>query len=156
MTSRAVRELPLDRLHLAERRVTVPFEDVVATKLIARAVEFIAKPGKTDELRAFLAQVVAPLFRERSGFIRTMVLTTHGAPRRLLMITFWSTERRVRDLWDEAPVVREKLSELMDAALKTSTYQVDLTQATDAPSHGISMQVANRNRISATVRQQFA
>jgi hypothetical protein len=156
MTSRAVRELPLDRLHLAERPVTVPFEGVVATKLIARAVEFIAKPGKTDELRGFLCQAVAPLFRDRAGFIRTMVMTAHGAPRRVVMITFWSTERRVRDLWEETPVVGEKLSALIDAASRTSTYQVDLTEATDAPSHGISMRVANRNRISATVRQQFS
>jgi heme-degrading monooxygenase HmoA len=134
----------------------VPFEDIVAAKVTARAVEFIAKPGKTDELRTFVAHAVAPLFRDRSGFIRTMVLTTHGAPRRVMMITFWKTERRVRDLWDEAPVVREKLSALIDTASKTSTYPVDLTEVIEAPSHVISMQVANRSRISTTVRQHVS
>jgi hypothetical protein len=155
MGSRTVRELPLGTPHPAERPTMEP-EDVATTKLTARAVEFIAKPGKTDELRGFLCQAVAPLLRDRIGFIRTMVLTTHGAPRRVMLITFWKTERRVRDLWDEAPVVREKLLELTDAASKTSTYQVDLTEPTEAPSQTISMQVANRSRISPTVRQQFA
>ena len=156
MPSRAVRELSLASLQPAERPRTVLFEDAVSAKATARAVEFIAKPGKTDELRSFLCQAVAPLLRDRPGFIRTMVLTTHGAPRRVQMITFWSTERRVRDLWVEVPVVRERLSELIDAKSKTTSYQVDLTEATETPGHAISAHVANRNPISATVRQQFS
>jgi hypothetical protein len=157
MGSRTVRELPLGSLQREERPMTIPLEDAaVAAKVTARAVEFIAKPGKTDELRGFLCQAVAPLLRDRIGFIRTMVLTTHGAPRRVTLISFWKTERRVRDLWDEAPVVREKLLELTDAASKTTTYQVDLTEPTEAPSHAICMQVANHSRISPAVRQQLA
>jgi heme-degrading monooxygenase HmoA len=157
MTSRrTVQELPLGSFQPAERPMTAPFEDVVAAKVTARAVEFIAKPGKTDELRGFLCQAVTPILRDRIGFIRTMVLTTHGAPRRVMMITFWKTERRVRNLWEESPVVHEKLSALIDTAPRTSTYQVDLTETPEAPSQTISMQVANRSRISPTVRQQFA
>jgi hypothetical protein len=126
MTSRrTVQELPLGSFQPAERPMTAPFEDVVAAKVTARAVEFTAKPGKTDELRGFLCQVVAPLLRDRVGFICATVLTTHVAPRRVGMITFWSTEGRVRDLWEETPLVREKLSTLIDAASRTSTYQVD-------------------------------
>ena len=156
MASRAVRELSLASLQPVERPRTVLCKDVVSARATARAVEFVAKPGQTDELRSFLCQAVAPLFTDRTGFIRTMVLTTHGAPRRVQMITFWCTERRVRDLGVEVPVVRERLSELIDVESKTISYQVDLTEATEPPGHAVSALVANRNAISATVRQQFS
>src|ERR1700746_3441827 len=97
---RTIREMSLASLHPVEPPMAVHF-DAVARKLNARVVEFIAKPGKTDELRGFLRQAVAPLLRDRAGFFRSLVLTTHGAPRRVVMITFWSTERRMLDLWEE-------------------------------------------------------
>jgi hypothetical protein len=89
-------------------------------------------------LRCFLRVTVAPLLRDRAGFLRSIVLTTHGAPRRVVMITFWNTERRTPDLWEDNPVVREGLSPLIDAASRTSTYQVDVTEITDAPSQAPS------------------
>ena len=111
----------------------------MAAKLNARVVEFIAKPGKTDELRSLLCQAVPPLLRDRTGFIRSIVLTTHEEPRRVVMMTFWSAEERtVRDLWEETPLVRELLSPLIDAWSRTRTYEVD---ATDARSQDISLPI---------------
>lgn len=157
---RAVREKPLGSFQPAEQLMTVPVGDALATKLNARAVEFIAKPGKTDELRGFLCQAVAPLLRDRAGFLRSIVLTTHGAPRRVVMITFWNTERRTPDLWEENPAVREKLSPLIDAASRVNTYQVDVTEIKNTPSQAprqaINMPVANRGGISMTVCHQVS
>src|SRR5882762_11317605 len=85
------RKIPLVSLQPAEQ---LPFEDAVAAKLNARVVEFIAKPEKTDELRGLLCQAVTPLLRGRTGFVRSIVLTTHEEPRRVVMMTFWSTELR--------------------------------------------------------------
>jgi quinol monooxygenase YgiN len=150
---RAMREISLGSLQPAEPPMEVHF-DAAERKLNARAVEFIAKPGKAEELRGFLRQAVAPLLRDRAGFLRSIVLTTHGAPRRVVMITFWNTERRMLDLWEENPVVRKGLSPLIDAASRTSSYQVDVTEIIDAPSQTMNVQVANRSRISTTVYQQ--
>ena len=142
ISRRTVQEIPLDNLESAEQPMTVPFEDAVATKLNARAVEFVAKPGKTDELRGLLCQAVTPLLRDRTGFIRTIVLTMHEEPRRVVVITFWSTEEpTVHDPWEEIPLVREILSPLIDVWSKTRTYKVDLTEATEAHSQAISAQV---------------
>jgi heme-degrading monooxygenase HmoA len=139
---RTVREIPLPSLQPAKESMTVPFEDAVATKLNARVVEFIAKPGKTDELRGLLCQAVTPLLRDRTGFTRTIVLTKHEEPRRVVVITFWSTEERtVRDPWEETPLVREILSPLIDAWSRTRIYDVDLTEATEAHSQAISLPV---------------
>lgn len=132
MTSRRpVQEIPLDRLESAEPPTIVPFEDAVATKASARAVEVLAKPGKTDELRGLLCQAVTPLLRDRTGFIRTIVLTMHEELRRVAVITIWNTEEAtVHDPWEEIPVVREILSPLIDVWLRTRTYKVDFTDAT--------------------------
>lgn len=59
--SRTVRKIPLGSLQRAEQSMTVPCDDTAAAKLNARAVEFIAKPEKTDELRGLFCQAVTPL-----------------------------------------------------------------------------------------------
>ena len=138
---RTVREIPVGRLQ-PEQSMKVSFEDEVATELNARVVEFIAKPEKTDELRGLLRQAVTPLLRDRTGFIRSIVLTKHEEPRRILVITFWSTEERtVSDPWEESPIVREILSPLIDAWTRSRTYKVDLTETTEAHSEAISLPI---------------
>jgi antibiotic biosynthesis monooxygenase len=141
ITRRTVRGIPLTSLQPAEQLMTVPFEDAEATRLNARVVEFIAKPEKTDELRGLLCQAVTSLLGDRTGFIRSIVLSTHEEPRRVVMITFWSTERTVHDPWEEAPLVRELLSPLIDVWSRTQTYQVDLTEATQAHSPAMSLPI---------------
>jgi len=131
---RTIREIPLGNLQ--------PVEPPVAIKLHARVVEFIAKPEKTDELRGLLRQVVTPLLRDRSGFIRSVVLTTHEEQRRVVVITFWSTEEHtVRDPWEETPRARELFSPLIDALSRTRTCRVDVTEATEARSQAISLPI---------------
>jgi hypothetical protein len=85
---RAVGEIPLGSVQPAEQPMTIRFDDAEAIKLHARVVEFVAKPTKTDELRALLCKAVTPLLRDRTGFIHSIVLTTHGEQRRVVMITF--------------------------------------------------------------------
>jgi hypothetical protein len=139
---RTVREVPIGRLQPAEQPTTIPFEDAVAIKLHARVVEFVAKPEKTNELRALLYNAVTPLLRDRTGFVRSIVLTTLEEQRRVVVITLWSTEERtVRDTWEETPLVRELLLPLIDAWSRTRSYMVDLTEATEARSQAISLPI---------------
>src|SRR5260370_12255177 len=138
ISRRTVREIPVGRLQ-PEQSMRVSFEDAVATELNARVGEFIAKPEKTDELRGLFGQAVTRLLRDRTWFIRSIVLTKHEEPRRIVVITFWSTEERtVSDPWEESPIVRELLSPLIDAWTRTRTYKVDLTETTGAHSEAIS------------------
>ncbi len=142
MIPRRVRKIPLDSLQ-PKQPITIPFEDALSIKLHARVAEFIAKPEKTDELRGLLSKVVTPLLRDRTGFIRSIVLTTYEEQRRVVLITFWSTEEcTVCDPWEETPLVRELLSPLIDVWLRTRSYKVDhLTEAAEAPSQAISLSV---------------
>jgi hypothetical protein len=135
---RIVREIPVGRLQPEQSII----EDAVATELDARVVEFIAKPEKTDELRGLLCRAVTPLLRDRTGFVRSIILTKHEEPRRIVVITFWSTEERtVNDPWEESPIVRKILSPLIDAWTRTRTYNVDLTETTEARSEAISLPI---------------
>jgi hypothetical protein len=142
MIPRRVRKIPLDSLQ-PKQPITIPFEDVLAIKLQARVVEFIAKPERTDELRGLLCKVVTPLFRDRTGFIRSIVLTTYEEQRRVVLITFWSTkERALRDPWEETPMVRELLSPLIDVWSKIRNYKVDVTEAKETTlSQAISLPI---------------
>lgn len=135
-------EIPLSSVQHAEQLMMAPVENAVTTKVNARVVEFIAKPEKTDELRNLLCKAVTPLLRDRTGFIRSIVLTTLEEPRRVVVITFWSTkELTVRDPWEKAPLVRKLLSPLIDTWSRIRTYKVDLTEATEAHSQAISLPI---------------
>jgi heme-degrading monooxygenase HmoA len=136
-----VREISVGRLQ-PEQSMKASFEEAVATELHARVVEFIAKPEKADELRGLLCQAVTPLLRDQTGFIRSIVLTKHEEPRRIVVITFWSTEERtISDPWEESPIVREILSPLIDAWTRTRTYQADLTETTEAHCEATSLPI---------------
>ena len=125
-----------------EQPMTACFEESVATNLNGRVVEFIAKPGKTDELRSLLCQSVPPLLRDRTGFIRMIVLTKHEERRRVLVITLWNVqEHTVGDPWEQTPLIRELLSPLIDAWSSTQTCEVDFTEATEARSQPIAVPV---------------
>ena len=139
---RTAREVPIGSMQPAEQLMTIPFEDAEAIKLHARVVEFIAKPEKTDELRRLLYKAVTPLLPDRTGFVRSIVLTTLEEQRRVVVITLWSTEERaVRDTWEETPRVRELLLPLIDAWSRTRSYKVDLAEATEARSQAISLPI---------------
>ena len=138
---RTMQEVPVGRLQ-PEQSMKVSFEDAVATELNARVVEFIAKPEKTDELRGLLCRAVTPLLRNRTGFIRSIILTKHEEPRRIVVITFWSTEEgTLNDPWEESPIVRKILSPLIDAWTRARTYKVDLTETAEARSEAISLPI---------------
>jgi hypothetical protein len=139
---RTVREVPVGSQQRAEQPMTIRFDDAVAIKLHARVVEFIAKPEKTDELRALLFNAVTPLLRDRTGFIRSIILTALEEQRRVVVITLWSTEElTVRDTWEETPLVRELLLPLIDSWSRTRSYKVDLTEETGARSQAISLPI---------------
>ena len=101
-----------------------PFEHVDETTVNARAAEFIAKPGRSDELRDHLCQSLAPLLQKGSEFIRAIVLTSDEEPRRVVAITFWNSEEHTSSPWEESPLVHEILSPLVDVWPRVRTYKV--------------------------------
>jgi hypothetical protein len=101
--------------------------------LNARAVEFVAKPGRVDHLRNCIRQEVADLLEQQIGFIALLVLTSHKEPRLVQVLSFWDTAGQSNEnRWEELPATRRILSPLIDVRGKVHSYEAALPESPDA------------------------
>jgi heme-degrading monooxygenase HmoA len=92
--------------------------------LNARAVEFIAKPGKIRDLRDCIRERIVEYLRLLDGFSGAVVLASHKEPRLILVLTLWETEKEATgNRWEKLPAVRKMLSSLIDVCSKVHTYE---------------------------------
>lgn len=97
--------------------------------LHVRAVEFIARAGLWSELRHLIDGAVLKFLARQTGFAGAMVLTPHKEPRRILVLSFWRTDRdSLENEWELAKEVRRQLEPLIDAFSRVQTYRADLFQ----------------------------
>src|SRR5271155_1412825 len=68
-----------------------------AANLNARAVEFIAKPGREQHLRNCMRREVAELLKRKTGFAGIFVLTSHKEPRLIRVLSLWDTESQATE-----------------------------------------------------------
>jgi hypothetical protein len=95
--------------------------------LNARAVEFIAKPGRIRDLRVCMSEKVMEFLKLQRGFSSAIVLTSHKEPRLILVLTFWKTEREATGThWENTQAVRKMLGPLIDVCTKVQTYEAAL------------------------------
>jgi hypothetical protein len=98
--------------------------------LNARAVEFIAKPGRVHHLRCCIRQEVADLLQQQIGFIALLVLTSHKEPRLIQVLSFWDTAgQSSENSWEELPAVRRIVSPLIDVRGKVHSYEAALPES---------------------------
>ncbi|MFZ0580098.1 MAG: hypothetical protein WAN72_02450 [Candidatus Acidiferrales bacterium] len=108
--------------------------------LNARAVEFIAKPGRVDHLRNCIRQEVADLLQQQIGFIALLVLTSHKEPRLIQVLTFWDTAgQSTENSWEELPAVRRIVSPLIDVRGKVHSYEAALPESPENALHSSSV-----------------
>jgi hypothetical protein len=101
-----------------------PSANAAFQTLNARGVEFIAKPGRIQDLRNCIRDRVMDYLKLGSGFSSAVVLTSHKEPRLVLLLTFWQTEMQARNnCWEHAPAVRKLVQPLMDVCSKVQTYE---------------------------------
>jgi hypothetical protein len=97
-----------------------------APKLNARTVEFIAKAGLNSELRDSIEGTVFKFLGGQTGFAGAIVLTPHKEPRRIMVLSFWRTERDCRENeWEFVSEVQDELGPLMDASSRVRTYNAE-------------------------------
>ena len=108
--------------------------------LNARGVEFIAKPGRIQDLRNCIRDKVIDYLKLGTGFSSAVVLTSHKEPRLVLLLTFWQTEMQARNnCWELAPAVRKLMQPLIDVCSKVQTYEAAVPK-----SSGIEMRETER------------
>jgi hypothetical protein len=99
----------------------------------ARAVEFIAKPGRVQHLRNCIRQEVANLLQQQIGFIALLVLTSHKEPRLIQVLSFWDTAgQSTENRWEELPAVCRIVSPLIDVRGKVHSYEAALPESPEA------------------------
>lgn len=110
--------------------------------LNARAVEFIAKPGRVLELRNCLRRHIVGFLKRRNGFAGAFVLASHKEPRLILVLSFWKTEREAVDnAWEDAPAVRSRVSSLVDVCTKVHTYEAAVVDSSALPTEATGIAV---------------
>lgn len=110
-----------------EKRLDECFEGGI---LNARAVEFIATPGMTSELRNCIERSVLNFLDRQTGFAGAIVLTPHKEARRVLVLSLWRTEKESRENeWEFADEVQSQVGPLIDAFSRVRTYSVAVCQS---------------------------
>ena len=111
-------------------------------KFNARAVEFVAKPGKVQELRDCFCGEILEFLKTQRGFAGVAMLTSHKEPRRILIMSMWKTARDATDnCWERTRVVRRLMAPLVDVCSGAQTYETLLPRSLDAETQLIDMQV---------------
>jgi hypothetical protein len=99
----------------------------------ARAVEFVAKPGRVHHLRNCIRQEVTDLLQQQIGFIALLVLTSHKEPRLIQVLSFWDTAgQSTENRWEELPAIRRIVSPLIDLCGKVHSYEAALPESPEA------------------------
>jgi hypothetical protein len=112
-----------------KRKVLGSQLDCEFATLNARAVEFIAKPGKELYLRTCMSRELAVILRQQNGFAGIFVLASHKEPRLLQVLTFWTTARQsTENHWEDLAAVRKLVAPLIDVCAKVHTYEAALPE----------------------------
>jgi heme-degrading monooxygenase HmoA len=106
-----------------------------AANLNARAVEFIAKAGREQQLRNCMRREVAEFLKRQTGFAGIFVLTSHKEPRLIRVLSLWHTEpQATENHWEDSPAVRKVVAALIDVRVKVHTYEAVLPESAESSS----------------------
>jgi heme-degrading monooxygenase HmoA len=107
-------------------------QDTEAANLNARAVEFVAKPGREQHLRNCMRREVAENLKRQPGFAGIFVLSSHKEPRLIRVLSLWDTApQATENHWEDLPAVRKLLAALVDVRVKVHTYEAELPESAE-------------------------
>jgi len=108
-------------------------QDTEVAHLNARAVEFVAKPGREQHLRNCMRREVAAILKRQPGFAGIFVLTSHKEPRLIRVLSLWDTApQATENHWEDSPAVRKLVAALVDVRVKVHTYEAELPESAQA------------------------
>jgi heme-degrading monooxygenase HmoA len=108
-------------------------QDTEVANLNARAVEFVAKPGREQHLRNCMRREVAEILKWQPGFAGIFVLTSHKEPRLIRVLSLWDTApQATENHWEDSPAVRKLVAALVDVRVKVHTYEAELPESAQA------------------------
>ena len=107
-----------------------PNQDTEVANLNARAVEFVAKPGREQHLRNCMRREVAEILKWQPGFAGIFVLTSHKEPRLIRVLSLWDTApQATENHWEDSAAVRKLVAALVDVRVKVHTYEAEMPES---------------------------
>ncbi len=101
---------------------------------VARTVEFVVRPGKTEELHKALETVLGPALAWREGFLGLLVMNPRKEPRLVSLLTFWQAGGNTTDwCWEELTEGRDVLEPLLERAPRVQTMEVRFSSENKLP-----------------------
>lgn len=122
-------------------RMLLDYHDGVESDMLnARAVEFIAKPGRVQHLQSCVRREVAEILKQQTGFAGIFVLTSHKEPRLVQVLSFWgSAKQATENCWEEMRAVRKLVAPLIDVCGRVHSYEAALPESTDPMIQALSV-----------------
>ena len=119
---------------LRMERMLLDYHDGVEFGMLnARAVEFIAKPGRVQHLQNCMRREVAEILKQQTGFAGIFVLTSHKEPRLVQVLSFWnSAKQATENCWEDLRAVRKLVAPLIDVCGKVQSYEAALPESPEA------------------------
>src|SRR3984885_1196738 len=115
-------------------------QDTEVANLNARAVEFVAKPGREQHLRKCMCREVAEILKRQLGFAGIFVLASHKEPRLIRVLSLWDTApQATENHWEDSPTVRKLVAALIDVRVKVHTYEAQLPESAETSSRTSEM-----------------
>jgi hypothetical protein len=97
--------------------------------LNARAVEFIAKPGKIRQLQCCVREGIMRALENCVEFSSALLLTSHKEPRLVVVLTFWSSkEAALNNRWEEIPEIQQMVFPMIDKCCNVHSYEAVLPE----------------------------
>jgi heme-degrading monooxygenase HmoA len=107
-------------------------QNTEADNLNARAVEFVAKPGREQHLRNCMRREVAEILKRQAGFAGIFILTSHKEPRLIRVLSLWDTApQSTENHWEDSPAVRKLVAALVDVRVRVHTYEAELPESAE-------------------------
>jgi len=101
-----------------------PWGNEASPTLNVRAVEFIARPGKSEELLECLQGRVLELLKRKQGFAGAVILSSHKESRLMTVLSFWRTAgEATENHWENSRIVHQCLFHLIDVCSRVHTYE---------------------------------
>jgi hypothetical protein len=104
------------------------WENEASPALNVRAVEFIARPGKCEQLQECLQGSVLEFLKKKKGFAGAVILSSHKEARLATVLSFWQTAgEATENHWENSRVIHQMLFHLIDVCSRVHTYEAAIS-----------------------------
>jgi hypothetical protein len=115
-----------------------PNESLEFRTLNARCVEFVAQPGKIQELRNCVQGRLMDYLKKQRGFAGAVTLSSLKEPRLILVMSLWRGEKDAGNRWEMSAAVLRLISPMIDVCTRVHTYEAALPSFVDAHAPAIA------------------